>query len=197
MTQISARIKAQTETRINQCDIFHDIDIVENIEESNDGVMITYIHFPLVICLNQDCDLNSDNRDKLKEGSMKDCQLLHLLVAPLFNFDIFKQGGHWGDIFQTGQLFNPKKTDCKKIMNNEDPRFHYLHFEEGFILPDLIVDFKHFYTINTATLYRNIDKRVCSLSELYREKISQRYAYFLSRIGLPDDEIGLPNDGSR
>ena len=72
--------------------------------------------------MNQDCDLNSDNRDKQKEGSNKDCQLLHLIVAPLFNFDVFKQGEHWGDIFQTSQQYNPKKTDGKKIMNNEDPR---------------------------------------------------------------------------
>ena len=71
-------------------------------------------------------------------------------------------------------------------MNNEDPRFHFLHFEDGFKLPDMVVDFKHFYTINTDYLYQNIDKRVCSLSELYREKLSQRYAYFLSRIGLPE-----------
>lgn len=186
MTQISARIKNQPEKRINQCDIFHDIDIIERIEESNDGVLITYIHFPLVICLNQDCDLNSDNRDKQKEGSNKDCQLLHLIVAPLFNFDVFKQGEHWGNIFQTGQQYNPNRTDGKKIMNNEDPRFHFLHFEDGFKLPDMVVDFKHFYTINTDYLYQNIDKRVCSLSELYREKLSQRYAYFLSRIGLPE-----------
>ena len=30
-----------------------------------------------------------------------------------------------GDIFQTSQQYNPKKTDGKKIMNNEDPRFHF------------------------------------------------------------------------
>lgn len=78
-----------------------------------------------MICLNQDCDLNSDERDKLKENSNKDCRLLHLIVAPLFNFDVFKDGQHWGDIFQTGQKYNPNRTDGKKIMNNEDPRFHF------------------------------------------------------------------------
>ena len=74
----------------------------------------------------------------------------------------------------------------KKIMNNEDPRFHFLHFEDGFELPDMVIDFKHFYTVSTEYLYRNINNRVCSLSELYREKISQRFAYFISRIGLPE-----------
>ena len=184
MMQISAKTKKTTEKRISQCDIFHDIDVIEQITERDEGIAVSYIHFPLVICLNQDCDLNSDERDKLKVGSNKDCRLLHLIIAPLFNFDIFKDGEHWGDIFQTGQKYNPHKTDGKKIMNNEDPRFHFLHFEDDFNLPDMVVDFKHFYTVSTDYLYENIDKRVCSLSELYREKISQRFAYFISRIGL-------------
>lgn len=188
MTQISAKTRKIEEPRqrISQCDIFHDIDIVEHIEEGSEGIAVTYIHFPLVICLNQDCDLNSDERDKLAEGSNKDCRLLHLIVAPLFNFDVFKDGEHWGDIFQTGEKYNPTRTTGKKIMNNEDPRFHYLHFEENFMLPHLVIDFKHFYTVSTKYLYKNLDKRVCSLSELYREKISQRFAYFISRIGLPE-----------
>ena len=186
MTQISAKIKKTEGNRINQCDIFHDIDIVECITEGADGVSVSYIRFPLMICLNQDCDLNSDERDKLKENSNKDCRLLHLIVAPLFNFDVFKDGQHWGDIFQTGQKYNPNRTDGKKIMNNEDPRFHFLHFEDAFELPDMVIDFKHFYTVSTEYLYRNINNRVCSLSELYREKISQRFAYFISRIGLPE-----------
>lgn len=187
MTQISAKIKSNPELRINQCDIFHDIEIVENIEESKDAIKVTYLHFPLVICLNQDCDLNSDIRDKGKNGSNKDCRLLHLTIAPLFNYDTFKDGEHWGDIFQIGEKYSKSKTKTQKIMNNEDPRFHYLHFEDDNpILPDLIIDFKHIYTLSTEYLYSNIDKRVCSVSELYREKISQRYAYFISRIGLPD-----------
>ena len=64
MTQISAKIKKTEGNRINQCDIFHDIDIVECITEGADGVSVSYIRFPLMICLNQDCDLNSDERDK-------------------------------------------------------------------------------------------------------------------------------------
>lgn len=186
MIQISAKIKRNQEQRISQCDIFHDIEVVEKISERDNGIQISYLHFPLVICLNQDCDLNSDSRDKLKENSNKDCRLLHLVVAPLFNFDLFKQGEHWGDIFQTGNQYNPKKTDGKKIINNEDPRFHYLHFEEGFELPDMVIDFKHFFSVGTEYLYNNLDKRVCSLSELYREKINQRFAYYISRIGLPE-----------
>lgn len=187
-TSISAKAKIQDNNRICQCDIFRDIEIVEKIEEVNEGVLITYIRFPLVICLNQDCDLNSDSRDKQNDNSNSNCRLLHLLVAPLFNFDSFVQGSHWGDIFQTSVQIKPQKTEGKKIINNENPRYHYLHFDEAVDLPDTIIDFKHIYTISTNYLYSNLEKRVCAVSELYREKISQRYAYYLSRIGLPDSQ---------
>lgn len=98
MMQISAKTKKTTEKRISQCDIFHDIDVIEQISERDEGIAVSYIHFPLVICLNQDCDLNSDERDKLKVGSNKDCRLLHLIIAPLFNFDILRTGSI-GEIF--------------------------------------------------------------------------------------------------
>ena len=186
MPIVSAKTK-QLATRISQCDIFHDIDIVERIEEGTDGIVVHYLHLPLVIVLNQDCDLNSDNRDKQKDTSNKDCRLLHLIVAPLFNFDEFKQGKHWDGIFDIGDQYNPLKTTGKKVMNNEDPRYHYLQFEEGFsTLPNLVIDFKHFFTVSTDYLYDNIDNRVCTLGDLYREKVSQRFAYFISRIGLPE-----------
>lgn len=186
MALISAKTK-KLEQRISQSDIFHDVDVVEYIEEKSDGVVIHYLHLPLVMVLNQDCDLSSDNRDKQNANSNKDSRLLHIIVAPLFNFDEFKQGKHWNNIFDIGVAYRPDKTPAKKIMQNEDPRYHYLHFEEEFKkLPNLIVDFKHFFTVSSGYMYANLDKRVCTLDDLYREKVSQRFAYYISRIGLPD-----------
>lgn len=186
MVLISAKTK-KLEQRISQSDIFHDIDVVEYIEDKSNGVVVHYLHFPLVMVLNQDCDLNSDNREKQEKNTNKDCRLLHIIVAPLFNFDEFKQGKHWNDIFDVGDAYNINKTPAKKIMQNEDSRYHYLHFEEGFKkLPNLIVDFKHFFTVSSDYMYANLDKRVCTLDDLYREKVNQRFAYYISRIGLPD-----------
>lgn len=183
---ITAKTK-NLELRISQCDIFHDIEVVEYVEDKPEGVEIHYLNLPLVIVLNQDCDLNSDDRDRRKENSNKDCRLLHIVVAPLFNFDNFKDGVHWGEIFDVGDSYKPNKTPGKKLMNNEDPRFHYLEFEDGFkSLPNLVIDFKHFFTVSTDYLYKNLEKRVCTLGDLYREKVSQRFAYYISRIGLPE-----------
>ena len=43
MTQISAKIRNNNETRISQCDLFRDIDIVEKIKEGDNGIEITNI----------------------------------------------------------------------------------------------------------------------------------------------------------
>lgn len=186
MTQISAKTTLILKERIRQGDIFHDINIVERIVDKEKGIEVQYLHFPMVICLNQDCDLSSDCRDKQKENSNKDCRLLHLIVCPLFNFDSFREGNHWGKLFDIGERYKKDETKTKKIINNEDPRYHFLHFDDNAQLPDMIIDFKHFFTVSTEWMYQNIDKRVRSVNELYREKISQRFAYYLSRIGLPD-----------
>ena len=186
MTQISARTIVSQADRICQCDMFHDIDVVERIIENDMGIEVKKLHFPMVVCLNQDCDLNSDDRDKQKEGVNNNCRLLHLIVAPVFNFDSFMTGSHWGDLFDPGKKFKKDGTEIGKIKNNDDPRYHYLHFDTDSGLPDMIIDFKHFFTVSTDYLYQNIGKRVRAIDELYREKISQRFAYYISRIGLPD-----------
>lgn len=186
MSEITAKTRNPI-ARISQCDIFQDITVVENVRIEGAEVELKTITFPYVICLNQDSDLNNDNRDKvLNPDGNKNCRLLHLIVAPLFVFDSFIEGTHWGDLFDPTPAINIKRTEGKKIMNNEDPRYHFLHFDKESNLPEMVIDFKHFFTISTEQLYNSLDHRVCSVDELYREKICQRFAFFQSRIGLPD-----------
>lgn len=186
MSEITARARKPID-RISQGDIFQDITVIENVKVNGAEMELKTITFPYVICLNQDCDLNSDKREKDNNpNGNRNCRLLHLIVAPLFVFASFVEGNHWGDIFDPEPAINMKRTVGKKITNNEDPRYHYLHFNSESKMPDMVIDFKHFFTISTEQLYDNLDKRVCSVEELYREKICQRFAFFQSRIGLPD-----------
>ena len=186
MSEITAKTRKPID-RISQCDIFQDITVVESIRIDGAEVEMKTIAFPYVICLNQDCDLNSDKRDKtINPDANKNCRLLHLIVAPLFIFDSFIEGTHWGGLFDPTPSISIKRTEGQKIMNNENPRYHYLHFDEESKLPNMIIDFKHFFTVSTEQLYGSLDHRVCSVDELYREKICQRFAFFQSRIGLPD-----------
>jgi hypothetical protein len=54
-------------------------------------------------------------------------------------------------------------------------------------LPDLVIEFKQYYTIPTHILYRFYENHfVGSLKPLFRENISHRFAFYLSRIGLPN-----------
>ena len=73
-------------------------------------------------------------------------------------------------------------------MDNEIPRYHYLKFPD-LDMPELIIDFKHFFTINKNVLYKQIKKRLCSLDDLFKEKINQRFSYYVSRIGLPEHTV--------
>jgi hypothetical protein len=75
----------------------------------------------------------------------------------------------------------------KELMRNNNPRYHYLKFPSDISVPDSIIDFKHYFTVNVEYLKTvKKDSFVCSLKPLFREQLSHRFAFFLSRIGLPD-----------
>lgn len=181
---ITANKISPPDNQICQCDIFKDIQIIEDIQVADTQLHQKSIIFPYVICLNQECDLLTDSRNRLNVGTdiIKDSALLHLAVAPVFVFELFKEGKHWGNIFNAQPL---GKKNLEKIEQNEISRYHYLKFAEN-AFPDMIIDFKHFFSINRNFLYKNISKRVYSFAPLYKEKISQRFSFYISRIGLPD-----------
>jgi len=187
--KISALRSKTQNKRINQGDIFKNIEIIENIyidtniDKKKSDLCVKKITFPFIICLNQDCDLNSDFL--VETDKLKDARLLHLAIAPVFIFEQFKSGKHWGDIFNLTESIPSKKVDF--IKNNEIPRYHYLKFPDKNI-PEFVIDFKHFFTINRDLLYNQIENRVYSLEALFKEKISQRFSNYISRIGLPEYE---------
>lgn len=171
---------------MSQGDIFQNIEILERVEVEKSIITIQKILFPFVVCLNQECDLENDFNSRGLE--LCDNSLLHVAVAPAFIFDQFLSGTHWGMIFTCNNPQKRSDTTIKKIMDNEIPRYHYLKFPDNDI-PELIIDFKHFFTINQNVIYGLIDNRLCSLDDLFREKINQRFSYFISRIGLPEHII--------
>jgi len=184
--KISAKKTKKILKRLSQGDIFQDIEIIENIEVYKSIVTVHKISFPFVVCLNQDCDLETDfwNNDEV----LCDNNLLHILIAPAFIFEQFLSGNHWGNIFSNNRPQKRKDTTIKKIIDNEIPRYHYLNFPDKDI-PDLIIDFKHFFSVYKKNIYDQIDKRFCSLDDLFKEKINQRFSYYISRIGLPEHPI--------
>lgn len=82
---------------------------------------------------------------------------------------------------------NKNRTPGEWLMINERPRYHYLDFPDDIQIVPSIVDFKHYFSVSITYLNKvRPQKFVCRLSELFREDLSQRFAAYLARIGLPD-----------
>lgn len=183
ISKISAKPTRETLARIRQGDLFQDLEIIEDITVVKSIVSVKKISFPYAVCLNQECDLERDFNDN--KENLSDKSLLHLAIAPAFIFEQFLNGSHWGKIFSNNKPQKRTDTYINKIADNEIPRYHYLNFPD-IHLPELIIDFKHFFTINRESIYSQIKNRLCSIDDLFREKINQRFSYYISRIGLPD-----------
>lgn len=189
------KIKKTYQPKIKQGDILKDIEFIESIDEKDGNIEIRKIKFPLIIVLSQDCDLNQDHDfryGKFKHKNSHDKYLISVLVAPLYNIDHFTEGNHLELLNRTAQTitkFNKKKrptTQYKNLLDNENPRYHYLEFDKDVPIVPSVVDFKHYFTVNVVCLKKNKKQNfICSVSDLYRERISQRFSYFLGRIGLP------------
>lgn len=174
--------------RICQGDIFKDIDFLEYVIEKEGNLEISKIVFPLIIVLSQDCDLAQDYRFRWGRPRPKsqDKYLLSVLVAPLYNIEHVYKGEHLSEIGIKMSLINRDATPGSFLRQNSRPRYHYIEFPNEIPITPSIIDFKHYFSVNIEYL-RNIKKTnfICRVSELYREDISQRFASFLSRIGLP------------
>lgn len=193
------KVTTQISSRINQGDIFRDIEYIENVLIENNEIKVSKIVFPLVVVLTQDCDLQQDSAYRIEDGqtpNSDNSRLFSVIVAPLYNEEMFLAGEHLND----NKTITMKMTEIPKygkkskittqynnLINNETPRYHYLEFPENVGIVNSVIDFKHYFTVNIDNLMKYKESRfVCKISELYRENVSQRFAFFLSRIGLPN-----------
>ena len=160
--------------------------------------------------LSQECDLTQDYTERIKWLEYKkkeatgekvqdqkityDKLLQNLIFAPLFNYEHFKMGAHFSNLgFEMSksyeQFINSSKTPHKVLVANNNPRYHYLEFEQNVPIVTSVVDFKHFFTVNINWLFEHKSEHyVCTLDYLYRERLSQRFSNYLSRIGLPNEK---------
>lgn len=194
-SNISSRYRMNNVHRIVQGDIFKDVDVLDWEIDTNDINKFNSIkrHYPYIVVLTQDCDLLWDFRNWMKnniptpdtEGTKKrDKYLQSILVSPAYYYEQFKNGDHLG----VGKMEKiNSETKLNNIKNNTEPRYHYLNADATKQIPELVIDFKHYYSIPIFYLYHYYAKwYVASLNELFRESLSQRFSFFLSRVGLPE-----------
>lgn len=188
---MNLRVEKLEAKRICQGDIIRDVDCVEYAIEREGTIEVSRILFPLVIVLTQDCDLEQDYKIQSEtEKKVKDKMLISVLVAPLYNAEYVYQGEHLSELKIAMEGINKKKTAGNYLRNNEKPRYHYLEFPQHIQLVPSVIDFKHYFSTNANYLTQLKESNyICTLSALYREDISQRFASFLSRIGLPDMKL--------
>ena len=175
--------------RIRQGDIYKDIRYIKSVSIESGIVKIKQIVFPLVIVLTQDCDLEQDylfrNADPPK--NTQDKWLISVLVAPLYNAEHVYTGQHLSDLGITMELI-PNRTPRDYLLKNERPRYYYLEFDERTPIVPSIIDFKHYFSVDIEFLQKEKNaKFVCSVSDIYRVSISDRFAHYLARIGLPNN----------
>lgn len=182
-----------TSGRPYQGSVYHDVSVSLLIpSEDVGGLDLKKLTLEYAVVMTQDCDLEKDhtNRSKLaeaeeEEGDHDKC-LPSILVCPGSPSLRFKEGSHLEPL---GLRMKPKsRKELDKIQHNRTLRYHFLSQEPTLLVPDLVIDFKHIFTVSTDLLrerYAGKKHHIARLKCPYREDLSQRFAAFLSRVGLP------------
>ncbi len=184
LSQINTYYRKHSFGRILQGDILRDVKFNYAVQE--DSEIVEY-YFPYIIVLSQDCDLQQDFNNRTDESSDKnhDKYIQSILVCPAYLSDDLKKGEHLKRLGLTMERKNSKQFST--ITTNQNARYHYLERNPEYQVPHLVLDFKHYYTLPLEYLYGIYEKHyITSLNELFREALSQRFSFYLSRIGLPE-----------
>jgi hypothetical protein len=186
-------------SRICQGDLFRDLEYPEKYLPKEHELDVEALKIPYLFVLTQDCDLLSDCRNR-ENISVADCDtgetesnnnhdkyLQSILICPAYPAKLLKKGDHLKRLKL--KMFNFNKTSSTVwnfVTNNQNPRYHFLEKKMEFQIPELVIDFKHYYTIPRDILYTKVEEHYLgTLNELFRELLSQRFSFYLSRIGLP------------
>jgi len=189
--------------RVSQGDIFQKITYYERYIEKDRQFELNILEIPFSIVLTQDCDLEQNRSERLRNAALSkqeqdkiknDKYLISLLCAPLYNYEHLCAGTHLENLKIKMEFYN--SAEKKKITQNNNIRYHYIEFSKDILLPPLVIDFKHYFTVSLGNLEEQLTNRIYSIDPLFRESISNRFAHYLSRIGLPDvfEKVKCEND---
>lgn len=156
-------------------------------------VVFDAVEHPYAIILSQGCDLAQDylkakkfeQRARPENNAGPDRELPSILFCEMMDTDTFL-------------ALNPNVakslTQQKDTTRNQKPRYHFLPRVEpdrdalGHGLPELVIDFKRYFALETTVAYRQLlgqAKRRAVLNSPFLEHLTQRFASYFSRVGLP------------
>lgn len=126
------------------------------------------------IILSQSCDLENNKIDIV-------------LVCPIFSLKKFKD-----NLPEDKKSKKAFKSHVENLKKGNLPGYHILNKNEELNIEDyLVVDFRNVYGIQIDSL-RNIAENIITrirLNPPYREHLSQAFARYFMRVGLPQDLI--------
>ncbi len=131
------------------------------------------VRFQDVIVMSQSCDLTTQANGKRKTDYVLLCQIYfkdHLES----NYSEYRKKEFWETVRKGSKLDFHLLNDC----NSEDNTCSFI-----------LVDFKRTYSVKFDILYEFAFRKKSRLRLLppYREHLSQRFARFFMRVGLPSD----------
>lgn len=167
---------------INNSEELHQGDIIKNcpiirlpesVKELRDGIDIVIENYNVII-MTQSCDLANK-------------KVSNILVCPFMPFREYVRKAH-PDGPNTGQV----EKAFKSVRDGLQPNYHMLNKDVKFGVEDyLVVDFKHVFAVHFNMLISHINETIdvdrVRLLSPYREQLSQAFARFFMRVGLPQN----------
>lgn len=176
-----------------QGDVFQGVKYYFSVKEDNDGVDIIELTFPFVVILSQACDtyFMSDlvNKSISQEPASNKKFMYSYLVAPIYNLESLKSGDYFVSELpirmKKEQQFNSKEKDVAA----SDMHYRYYLFKSQNIYDnnESVIDFKHYFTLNAIDLMSQRANRVGNFDREHTLKIVNKFAAFLTRVGISDD----------
>lgn len=180
-------VKNEKPERIYQGDLLSNLYYKISLSSNDDSELtITNIKFPYVVVLSQDCDLMQyfSKENRTKNDNTFNQYISNVLIAPCYYKEDFKSGENLS--FLNINQASHNSEQMKLIKQEREPRYHYIESCDNLKIPELYIDFKVYYTIPPDNLFLSYDKcYVATINALFRERITQRYTNYISRIGLP------------
>jgi hypothetical protein len=177
--------------RICQGDIYSNIAISGELE----------VIFDFCVVLTQDCDLQQDydavarleDYGKLGQASNntqapnQDKFLNSVLITPAFLASSVATGEHMSAVGWKRRPINMNKSEGERIKNNKDVRYYFLAADVKREIPELIIDFKLYYTVPKKFLVNRIKDKIARIDQMNTQALSQNFAYYLSRVPLDEE----------
>lgn len=196
MSTKSIIVTPEIDDPLCQGDIFTNVKYNFISKDSDDEIEITELEFPMAIIISQACDvIFMDEMLKNKLGNSSK-YMPSILMCPIYNYELSKNGKHLAEISNKTNISiiedNTFNSSDKNIANKDwHYRLHMLTLAEkgdkANQIENASIDFKHYFTVPAKYLYDNKNNRIYKLDPIYSEQITLKFATFLTRVGIPDE----------